>query len=473
MQEQERFLLQDQGERSMLTTWKLSYDQVLRQSEAAAWLLRLWAFFHHDDFWYGLLAKSGDIILDLEEGEEFKLPNWLTKLAENELDFSSAMGLLKAYSMADSRGEGSYTMHSVLHQWSRSLSLAADSTSLISISVCVLASASPRETDDKSWELDRRLQQHVLHASNVLNSAQTLVQHDLPSGATHELGDLLKRQGKTNQAEQMYQRALTGYEKVYRPNYQSTSRIMNNLGLVYLNQGKLDGAEQMFERALASEETALGPNHSLTLETVNNLGDLCIERGQLEKAEKMLQRALAGREKILGPNHTSTLQTLNGLGVLYAQQGKPDEAEQMFQRTLAGREEALGSNHPSTLKTIVNLGKLYCEEGRLEESGNQLLRALAGHEKLFGRETSTPPLLTTVYNLGLIYYEQEKLDEAEQMFERALIGYQQAHGCSHQRTTKASKWLAFARSKIGKFFYPASARILVPQLTIPPSCSRC
>jgi len=50
MEKQDQFPLQEYGERSMLTTWKLSYDQVLRQSEAAAWLLRLWAFFYHDDF---------------------------------------------------------------------------------------------------------------------------------------------------------------------------------------------------------------------------------------------------------------------------------------------------------------------------------------------------------------------------------------------------------------------------------------
>jgi hypothetical protein len=66
MKKQDQFPLQDYGERSMLTTWKVSYDQVLRRSETAAWLLRLWAFFHHDDFWYELLAKSGDIPHNLE-----------------------------------------------------------------------------------------------------------------------------------------------------------------------------------------------------------------------------------------------------------------------------------------------------------------------------------------------------------------------------------------------------------------------
>jgi len=58
MEKQDQFPLQGYGEQSMLTIWKLSYDQVLRQSEAAAWVLRLWAFFYHDDFCYGLLEKG-------------------------------------------------------------------------------------------------------------------------------------------------------------------------------------------------------------------------------------------------------------------------------------------------------------------------------------------------------------------------------------------------------------------------------
>jgi hypothetical protein len=101
MEKQNQFPLKEYGERSMLTTWKLSYDQVLRQSEAAAWLLRLWAFFHYDDFWYGLLEKGTTWVT-----REIEVPAWLVKLAGSSLEFSDAMGLLKAYSLADNQGAG-------------------------------------------------------------------------------------------------------------------------------------------------------------------------------------------------------------------------------------------------------------------------------------------------------------------------------------------------------------------------------
>jgi len=403
-------------ERSMLTTWKISYEQVLRQSEAAAWLLRLWAFFHHDDFWYGLLASSGHIAQDIEEFEKFRLPTWLTDLASSELEFSSAMGLLKACSLADSQGEGSYTMHSVPHQWGRSLSPEADAASLLSISVCVLASIAPSEDDNEYWKLDRRLLQHVLHVSDEMGVKQILEKQQLPARPISHLGFLLKRQGKLGEAEQMLQRALASYEKALGPDHTSTLDTVNNLGILYRAQGKLDEAERMYQRALAGYESALGPDHMSTLGTVNNLGLLYRTQGKLDEAERMYQRAQAGKEKALGPNHTSTLDTVNNLGILYGDQGKLDEAEGMYQRALAGYENALGPDHTSTLDTVNNLGALYCAQGKLDEAERMYQRALAGYESALGPDHMST--LGTVNNLGLLYRTQGKLDEAERMYQR-------------------------------------------------------
>jgi tetratricopeptide (TPR) repeat protein len=48
--------------------------------------------------------------------------------------------------------------------------------------------------------------------------------------------------------------------------------MVNNLGLLYANQGKLVEAQQMYQRALQGYEKALGPEHMSTLTTVSNLG---------------------------------------------------------------------------------------------------------------------------------------------------------------------------------------------------------
>lgn len=48
----------------------------------------------------------------------------------------------------------------------------------------------------------------------------------------------------------MFQRALQGYKKVWGLDNTSTLDAVNNLGSLYVDQGKLDDAEKMFQRAL-------------------------------------------------------------------------------------------------------------------------------------------------------------------------------------------------------------------------------
>jgi tetratricopeptide (TPR) repeat protein len=403
MNKQDRFPLQEYGERSILTTWKISYEQVLRQSDAAAWLLRLWAFFYHGDIWHGLLAAGTGL------PKSTATPTRLTEFEGSQLEFSDAMGLLTAYSLADSLGGGSYGMHAILHQWSRSLSSDSEAVSLHFISMCILGNAVPSQDNEEYWKLDRRLLQHVLHSSDELRVLQTLAEQEVPPWAMRCLGDLLGRQAKLDRAEQIYKRALAGTEKALGPNHTSTLDTVNNLGNLYCDQGKLDEAERMYQRALAGYEKALGPHHTSTLDTVGNLGNLYRDQGKLDEAERMYQRALAGKKKALGPHHTSTLATVNNLGLLYRDQGKLDEAERMYQRALAGYEKALGPDHTSTLATVGNLGNLYRDQG--------------------------------------------KLDEAERMYQRALQGYQRIYEPSHDRVIAAFEKLSLTRSERGKLLY--------------------
>ncbi|OQV07420.1 Tetratricopeptide repeat-containing protein [Cladophialophora immunda] len=113
----------------------------------------------------------------------------------------------------------------------------------------------------------------------------------------------------------------------YRRITRHTERLgaMVLLALLLKQQVRYNAAEQMYVRALQGYEEALGLDHISTLDTVHNLGllyanqgVLYANQGKLVKVEKMYVRALKGYEEALGPDHTSTLNTVNNLGVLYA-----------------------------------------------------------------------------------------------------------------------------------------------------------
>ena len=76
----------------------------------------------------------------------------------------------------------------------------------------------------------------------------------------------------------------------------STLTSVNNLGSLLEAQGKLEEAEVLYRRALEGFERVLGVDHPNTLTSVNNLGWLLQDQGKLEEAEVLYRRALEGNE---------------------------------------------------------------------------------------------------------------------------------------------------------------------------------
>jgi tetratricopeptide (TPR) repeat protein len=447
MKREARFPLQEYSDRNVLTTWTMSYGQVQRQSKVAAWLLKLWGFLDSGEVWYELIAAGSKLVAETD------VPAWLFAVAEDELAYGEAMGLLLRYSLVEGRGgTDSHSMHAVLHRWCGCLGDAKEQTELGCLAARLVASSVPLQSEAEFSKKRKRIMVHGLCVSVWVEKdggvgKERVVEALIRPDYLHNLGYLLADEDQ-QRAEQMYQRALQGYEKAWGLEHSKTLDTVNNLGILYWKLGRLDEAEKMYQRALQGYEKAWGSEHTSTLSTVNNLGILYKDLGRLDEAEKMYQRALQGYEKAWGPEHTSTLDTVNNLGLLYADLGRFDEAEKMYQRALQGKEKAWGPEHTSTLDTVNNLGNLYAKLGRLGVAEKMYQRALQGKEKAWGPEhTST---LDTVNNLGVLYKNLGRLDEAEEMFQRALQGREKAWGLEHTSTLSTVNNLGILYKNLGR-----------------------
>jgi tetratricopeptide (TPR) repeat protein len=453
--------LQDYPDRSVWTTWAISYQAIRNRHEHTANLLLLWSFLDNKDLWHGLFAaacRESTVAARMLSG-------WIGDIASSEVKFSGAMQLLRNYSLVEEITEmTSYATHPVVHRWARHSQGKRFATELSRLAVVTVGWTVPESSTRDYSTLQRRLLPHAQACSRQIvkekagwclavnggngESIEKGEKQETVLNAIHLLGDLYKDQSKLDEAEQMYERALRGNEEALGPTHTSTLDTVNNLGLLYYKQGKLGEAEQMYERALRGREEALEPTHTSTLQTVNNMGNLYVDQGKLGEAEQMYKRALRGYEEALGPTHTSTLQTVNNMGILYANQGKLGEAEQMYKRALRGYEEALGPTHTSTLTTVNNLGILYADQGKLGKAEQMYERALRGYEDALGStHTST---LQTVNNLGILYADQGKLYKAEQMYERALRGREEALGPNHTSTLQTVGNLGLLYADQGK-----------------------
>ena len=288
-------------DRTLYSTWQLSFDHVKQRNELSAKLLRLWAYFDNQDIWFELLQHS-----------DSKDPEWIRELTEDELSFNSAVQVLSDHGLvevdassqkwAESRG---YSIHGCVHSWTIHILNQEWDYDLARLALKFVGSHVPG-TEAVEWCLiQRRLLQHAARCSYVV--LNDMVTDDSMECAFNSLGNLYADQGKLDEAEKMFQRALQGKEKAWGPDHTSTLATVNNLGLLYKSQGKLDEAEKMYQRALQGYEKALGADNVTTyipaLNTIWAFGSLFEYKADLGKARIMYSKALVGYEKVVGPDH--------------------------------------------------------------------------------------------------------------------------------------------------------------------------
>jgi tetratricopeptide (TPR) repeat protein len=340
-------------DRTLYSTWQISFEHVKRWNELAAKLLCLWAYFDNQDIWFELLRHG-----DSED------PEWVHELTKNELNFHAAARVLSNHGLVEVDGSSreliessGYSIHGCVHSWTINVLNQEWDYDLARLALKLIGLHIPGKETDKWWVTQRRLLQHVTRCSDLMSN--DLVAIEGMEWACHELGRLYADQGKLDEAEKMYERALQGREKALGAEHTSTLDTVNNLGILYRNQGKLDEAEKMYKRALQGREKAFGAEHTSILNTVNNLAVLYSDQGKLDEAEKMYERALQGSEKALGAQNIATyIPALNanwGLGSLFQRRGDLAKAKIIYSKALVGYEKVYGRDHPrcQTLREIL------------------------------------------------------------------------------------------------------------------------
>ncbi|KIN02724.1 hypothetical protein OIDMADRAFT_120076 [Oidiodendron maius Zn] len=417
----------DYPERTIITTWQISFEEIKLRDEGAAMLLRLWGYLDNQELWYQLLLRLG---------RKNAAPGWLRQITASEVSFLATIGTLLDFSLIEQNDNSeTYSMHAVVHDWIQASNDMSKDEGLLQTAITTIGLAVPGEDTRDSTTTQRRLLPHLIQLLQYwsdVTEVQDYVDNAVYLDSLEMLGNLCVSQGKLAESEEMFQRALRGKEKALGAEHTSTLGTVHNLAILYTNQSKLAESEEMLQRVLRGFEKALGVEHTSTLGTVHNLGNIYTNQSKLVESEEMLQRALRGFEKTLGVEHVSTIHTVHNLGNLYTNQGKLAEAEKMYQRALRGFEKALGVEHMSTLSTAHNLANLYTNQGKLAEAEKMYQRALRGKDKALGAEHTLT--LSTVHNLAILYTNQSKLAESEEMLQRVLRGYKKALGAGNITT---------------------------------------
>jgi tetratricopeptide (TPR) repeat protein len=298
----------------------------------------------------------------------------------------------------------------------------------------------------------------------------------------NNLAELLKAQGKYDEAEPLFQQSLAIRRKVCAIHLAASSRdhsckvlgeehpdvatSLNNLAALLNAQGKYDESILLFTRSLEIKRKVLGEEDPDVATSLNNLAESFRSQGKYNEAEPLFQQSLAIKRKVcaihlaawsrdhsckvFGEEHTDVATSLNSLAELLRAQGKYDEAEPLSQQSLAiwrkvcaihlaawSRDHSckvFGEEDPAVATALNNLAGLLDTQGKYDEAEplyqqslaiNRKVRAIhlaassCNHScKVLGEEH--PHVATSLYNLAGLLKDQGKYDEAEPLYRRSL-----------------------------------------------------
>ncbi|KAG9647576.1 phospholipase, patatin family protein, partial [Aureobasidium melanogenum] len=391
--EQDEYPLQEYAQRSMLTTWKISYQQVKRRNREAATLLELWAFLDPKDLWYELISYK--LRFKSEIGITSSLSELLSTLGKDQLKFRSALGLLKKYSLVNKgTDDDNYSMHAVLHSWCRhQATLSSTSKAFPKLAVSLVAQMAEREGYKNHGVLLRRLFPHSRQLLKELRLDTIFKPVDVPFLAIDGLTRLLRDGSPSEEAVEILERI--GEEKFKDPAYpfwEGTVFAMHAHGLAifYLDLGKHAKAQQLAERALAIFEETLSstPEHTevyvpTVIYSLVCLGENYEDQNMLEDAEAMYKRAIAVSVQHQ-QQHTkfgNALDAMSILGSVYVKQNRLTEAETRFKQAVELSSEVYGPQHHSTLLFLSKLFEVYYKLSKVMEARALVEQAAAELDK--------------------------------------------------------------------------------------------
>eukprot|EP00435_Cladocopium_sp_Y103_P008408 s1382_g2.t1 len=132
----------------------------------------------------------------------------------------------------------------------------------------------------------------------------------------NNLATLLSGTGRSEEAEQLYQEALEGCRKTlglrrFLPSDAETTQdtlfSADNLGALLFREGRPEDAEPYFRRAQQGLSKKLGALDPEALRSEDNLAVTLMALQRLDEAEPLLRNAVEGFRQVLGEEHPDTL----------------------------------------------------------------------------------------------------------------------------------------------------------------------
>lgn len=487
---------------SILSTWQISFEQILRDRPSAADLLSVMSFYDCQGI-PGFLMYAARRAFEADANTEDCGGQCFSDSRDNmfivactsdggfnhecDSDFEADIDTLRGYALISVAPETqSFTIHRLIQFATREWLKSTHRDRLFAArSVCSLDATFPR-AEYGGWE---RCQILYPHARSALTTRQESKEAQLKwASVACKTGWFLLRKGSLPEAERFITESLDLGTKALGPESDQMMMSKNALAAVCGAQGRYATAEMLSRSVLETQERIFGKSHSSSLEcatnlagtllaqgkvdeasnlyragiersgkdddpafidSVHGLGLVLEDQGDYEGAEELQRRALEARERTLGRDHSSTLWSVAKLASLLGARGKYEEAGELSHRALKTRERILGKEHPDMLRSLSIIARKLRSQGKYEEAETIARRALNGFEKIFGKDHRH--FFTCSFELGSIMFAQANHTAAEQMY-RVALDWLERHSCDEDPDALAVRFhLAWCLQEVGRY----------------------
>ncbi|MBI4704290.1 MAG: tetratricopeptide repeat protein [Deltaproteobacteria bacterium] len=268
--------------------------------------------------------------------------------------------------------------------------------------------------------------------------------------------------GRYGEAAEHFARAMEHAERRLGRDHPRVAQIASFLGEALREAGRLDEARAAHARALSVCERSLGPDTPQYASALNNLALVEMDRGEHTSAVELAEKAVAAGER-LGLDEAARAGHLDTLGNALERRGDRAAAVALFRAALAMRERSLGPRDPAVAASHANLGATLLDGGELVAAREHTERALALWEASLA--PGHPDIAVALSNLAAIEARCGRAGEACALHARAIEIRRASLGPDHPDVAQSHARLAELAAASGKHdeaaeHYGAAARIL-------------
>jgi tetratricopeptide (TPR) repeat protein len=253
----------------------------------------------------------------------------------------------------------------------------------------------------------------------------------------HRLARTLHRQQEYAKAEELFQQAVQGREKILGKEHVDTLNSIHWLADTLYQQQEYAKAEELFQQVVQGQEKVLGMKHVDTLNSIHRLADTLFKQQEYTKAEELFQQVVQGRKKVLGKEHVDTFRSIRRLADTLYEQQEYVKAEELFQQVVQGRKKVLGKEHVNTLSSIHGLAATFCKQQEYVKAEELFQQAVQGQKKVLGKDHVNT--LNSIHWLAVTFYKQQEYAKAEELFQQVVQGQEKVLGKEHVNTLNSKR----------------------------------